>query len=260
MPQGSVLGPLLFNIYLNDLFFTLNDVCNFADDTTPYVCDLSLQRVLEQLEHHCDLAINWFDCNFMKLNTDKCHLLVSGHKYEKTWIRVGKDKIWEERNVKLLGVTIDNELKFDQHISDICRKANRKLSALLRMSKFLQFEKRRTLYKAFIESQFKYCPLVWMFHSRMSNSKINRLHERALRIVYNDYESSFQSLLEKDSSFSIHHQNIQRLSLEIYKAIHENSVADFDNFLVFRNSINNRSGSELLVPSVNSVLLRVKTQ
>jgi len=63
----------------------------------------------------------------MKLNTDKCHLLVSGHKHEEMWIRIGQDKIWEDKTVKLLGVTIDNSLKFDQHVSDICSKANRKL-------------------------------------------------------------------------------------------------------------------------------------
>ena len=105
VPQGSVLGPLLFNIYLNDLFFTLKEieVCNFADDTTPYVCDESLQVVLEKLEHHSDIAISWFECNYMKLNTDKCHLLVSGHRYEDMWIRVGQDKIWEDKDAKLLG-------------------------------------------------------------------------------------------------------------------------------------------------------------
>ena len=162
VPQGSVLGPLLFNIYLNDLFYTLKeiDVCNFADDTTPYVCDESLQTVMNKLEHHSDLAIIWFKSNYMKLNTDKCNLLISGHKYEHMWIRVGEEKIWEDRKVKLLGVTIDNELKFDEHVSEICLKANRKLSVLSRMSKYLTFEQRRVLYKAFIESQFQYSPLI----------------------------------------------------------------------------------------------------
>ena len=257
VPQGSVLGPLLFNIYLNDLFFTLKeiDVCNFADDTTPYVCDDSLQVVLEKLEYHSDLAISWFESNFMKLNTDKCHLLVSGHKYEQMWIRVGQNKIWEDKEVRLLGVCIDNKLKFDQHVSDICLKANRKLSALIRMSKFLSLQKRRIVFKAFIESQFQYCPLVWMFHSRTSNNKINKLHERALRVVYNDYESSFEDLLGKDGSFKIHHQNIQRLAIEIYKVINnEECATGFKDLFHIRDSYSNRSFSELMVPSVNSEL------
>jgi len=216
VPQGSVLGPLLFNIYINDLFFLLKDidVCNFADDTSPYVCDMDIQIVLNKLEINSDLALSWFENNYMKLNTDKCHLLVSGHKAEEMFVKIGGDLLWEKKSVKLLGITIDSALNFNQHIHEICSKANRKLSALSRICRFLNFRKRRLLFKSFIESQFKYCPLVWMFHSRGINNKINRLHSRALRMVYNDYNSTFEELLVKDGSFSIHHQNIQRMAIE----------------------------------------------
>ena len=74
--------------------------------------------------------------------------------------------------------------------------------------------------KAFIESQFNYWPLIWMFHSRTLNNKINRLHERTLRIVYSDYKSSFCELLEKDKSFLIHHKNIQSLAIDIFYIIY----------------------------------------
>ena len=76
------------------------------------------------------------------------------------WAQVGGDKIWESINVKLLGVTIDRELKFDKHVPKICSKSSRKLSVLARLSKFLTFEKRKTIFKSFAESQFKYCPLI----------------------------------------------------------------------------------------------------
>ena len=71
--------------------------------------------------------------------------------------------------------------------------------------------------KAFIASGFGYCLLVWIFHSRKLNSRVNKLHERALRIVFQDYASSFTELLEKDSSTTIHNRNIQLLATELFK-------------------------------------------
>ena len=176
---------------------------------TQNVCDMELKVVLGKLENCSELAIAWFKSNYMKLNEEKCELLVRG--------KLGKT--WENSLVKLLGVTIDNELNFDKYVAEICAKANRKLSVLLRLSKFLFLDKRRTLFKSFIEAQFKHCPLSWMFCSRSSNKKINRLHERTLRLVYDDYSSSFEMLLDRDSSFTIHYQNIQSMLIEIYKSL-----------------------------------------
>ena len=140
-----------------------------------------------------------------------------GYKYEHQWAHIGKDKIWEEKEVMLLGINIDNELKFDQHISNICSKANKNLSVLCRMKNILTFQQRRILFKSFFEAQFKYCPLIWMFCSIAANKKINNLHEKALTIVYEDFTSSFDELLTKDGSFSIPHQNIQTLAIEMIK-------------------------------------------
>ena len=76
------------------------------------------------------------------------------------------------------------------------------------IANYMSLKKRRIAMKTFTESQLNYCPLVWMIHSRTINNKINRLHERALRIVYSDFKLSFEGLLMKDNSFSIHEKNI----------------------------------------------------
>ena len=81
----------------------------------------------------------------------------------------------------------------------------------------MNIEKNRIILKAFIGSQFGYCPLIWMFHSRSLNNKINQIHERTLKITYNDKPSSFQDLLKKDNSVLIHHRNIRTLATEIFK-------------------------------------------
>ena len=106
--------------------------------------------------------------------------------------KLDRYKVWEISDVKLLGVTLENNLKDDKHVSNICPNANRKLNALTRVSKFLPFKKRRILLKAFIESQFKYCPFALMFHGREINDKINKLHETALRIMYNYTITTFE--------------------------------------------------------------------
>ena len=137
----------------------------------------------------------------------------------------------------LLGVSIDSGLNYENHISNICSKVSKKLNTLGRIAGYITLEKRRMLFKAFIESQFNYCSLIWMLHSRTMNNKINHLHERSLRIVYSDQSSTFEELLERDKTFSIHHKNVQSLAIEIYKFVNDLSPEIMDS--VFNLKQNN---------------------
>ena len=107
------------------------------------------------------------------------------------------------KQVEILGITTDRNLNFQKLIKNICRKAGQKLSALLRISSHINTDKKALLYKSMIKSQFAYCPLVWMFCFRQSNNLINKVHERALKLIYQD-NCIFEFLLEKQHDFSIH--------------------------------------------------------
>ena len=92
------------------------------------------------------------------------------------------------------------------------------MTALARLLKIVPMQKKKILMNSFIESRFSYCPLIWMFcHSRKLNRRINHIHERGLRIVYQDYSSSFEELLKINESVSIHHRNIQLVAIEMFK-------------------------------------------
>ena len=112
-------------------------------------------------------------------------------------LKWGMKTIWESAKQKLLGTEIRRNLNFDDHVISLCKKAGEKVAVLARLSKFMSFTQKRILMKAFVEFQFGYCSLIWMFHSKKVNSKINHLQERSLRIVYNDYITSFEHLLKK---------------------------------------------------------------
>ena len=151
---------------------------------------------MNSLETDNDTLIKWFSDNYLQLNADKCHPLISKRNKD-IFINIEAEVIECSSSVKLLGVIIENNLKFNERVSNLCKKASQKLHALARISIYMCQGKLRILMKASIESQFGYCPLVWMFHSRDLNNRINRLYERALRLVYKNNNLTFEELLKK---------------------------------------------------------------
>ena len=93
-----------------------------------------------RLDHDTALAVEWLENNIKKLNQDKFHLLVSGHKHETVWAKIGETKIWESNKQKLLCVVLDRNLNFDEYVYNLCKKADRKLSVLARLSNYISFE------------------------------------------------------------------------------------------------------------------------
>ena len=194
-----------------------HNIANYADDNIPYVSGKNIDEVVKSLEKASRLIFTWFSDNKFQGNTSKCHVLLSTD--QQVYVNLGTAQIKSSQYEKLLGVTIDAKLCLKTHIQYIFGKANAKLKAVARIVPFMNLEKKNILMNAFFNAEFSYCPLTWMFHSRKLNNKINRIHEKCLRIVYNDNTSSYKELLEIDNSVSVHHRNIQIFATELYKIV-----------------------------------------
>ena len=180
---------------------------NYVDDNTPYLTGLKISDILIKLENAAETLLRWFKDNRIKVKPDKYHLLINNTKksFQK---KIGNETVSNSKYEKLLGVKIDHELNFNEHVSSLCKKASQKLNALSRIASSMTFGQRRLILNSFITSQF---------HSRKLNERINHIHERTLKIVYKDFNSSFQELLTEDNSLNIHHRNLQKLVTEIFK-------------------------------------------
>ena len=136
VPQGSILGPVLFNIFINDIFHFITHckLYNYADDNTVSHTNTDLKRLIDELVEDSTRLIQWFADSQMKANPGKFQAIAVGkHAHsENICFNLGDNIVKLEDSVKLLGVTIDFKLDFDEHISNVCKKASRQLNVLKR--------------------------------------------------------------------------------------------------------------------------------
>ena len=223
VPQGSILSPLLFNFFANDMFFVISNSCriyNYADDNSISYHHKNLNVIKVTLEQALDEALNWFKGNYLQANPCKFQAIYfSRNKETQLVLSAGDTEIVSETTVKMLGVQIDNDMSFRTHVSSICKKASGQMKALSRMSNMLSIQSKTDIYNAFIMSNFMYCMLVWHLCGTANSMKIEKIQERCIRFIYLDYKSTYNELLGKSGKVSFYVLRLRNLGNFVFDVL-----------------------------------------
>ena len=173
------------------------------------------------MEQDSASAVSWFKQNEMIVNADKFQAIILNKKEAeaKYKLTIDDNDIESTKSVKLLSITTDDHLRFDQHISNLCSKAAMQLNALGRLQKYMGKSEKVAIVNSFIYANFNYCPLVWHFSNCESTRKIEKIQKRCLRIILDDYDSDYDVLLRKSGKVTMEIKLLRVLAIEIFKIV-----------------------------------------
>ena len=257
VPQGSILGPILFNIFISDMFlFTKStNPNNFADDNTLSASENSIDKLVKTLETGGQEAIDWLTQNKMIPNPDKFKAIVLKRNRTDTSnisLKINNKEIKTSTWVKLLGIKLDNRLSFQLYISEMCKAAGAKLNAIKRLGTKLNEHERKLLIDAHVISYLNYCSTVWHFCGKVEIHKIEKLHERCIRFIYNDYTLEYFELLKNKNSKTLYAKRVSAMCCEIYKTKNTLNAGYMSDLLSKRPSnYPTRRENDLYIPKAN---------
>ena len=223
-PQGSALGPLLWNIFQNDLTYVITSHLSiYADDHQMFETPGNLKMADTNLMRNANRASEWYASNLLQGNQSKYQTMTLKHNKTEsnTPLYFQGNTIESSDCLKLLGITIDEQLNFNTHINEICKKASQRVGVMLRLKKLVPTNAKLTLYKSAILPYLTYCHLTWHFCSATDKRKLERVQERALRAVFLDKQSSYQALLDKSDLTTLQNRRLQDIAILMYKVKHK---------------------------------------
>ena len=191
-----------------------------------YAAKRDLNELIRLLEKESNVAIKWFSDNNMIVNPKKFQAIIinrpnrSNHNW---YLTINNAEIKSNESVTILGIEIDNKLNFEKHVSTICKKANNQLNAISRIGADLGKKEKEILKNSFVYSNFNYGPVIWHFTTRKGINKIEKVQERSLKFILNDYDKTYFQLLDISKKPSMEVKRLRILITEIFKTLNDSN-------------------------------------
>ena len=257
--QGSVLGPLFFTIYVNDVDLVINNctMLKYADDIRIYRCfkpDTGSQlrnRILIQEDINALTA--WSKLWDLNFNTTKCCILHFGRSNEKAVYKINDQVITNKYNEKDLGILFSVNLKFDEHIDSIVKKANQQLGIIARVFKGRNYKTILPLYKTFVRPFLEYNSVIWSPYTKKNDYKLEKIQIKMFNLIKGFRSLSYLDKLKKANLSSLRARRIQHQLLIMYKMINKIIDLEFDDFFKMNNFNKTRGNAfKLLFPKTKT--------
>ena len=257
-PQGSSFGPLLWNIFQNDMTYEIRKckISMYADDHQLFVSGKSIQEVEKELNSDIENASKWYQDNFLIANKDKYQAMVIRENKpndKEIEVKVNEMEIEQTSSMKLLGVSIDDRLNFTEHIKNVSTRASQRVGVIFRLRNLIPTETKLLLYKTAILPHLTYCDTVWHFCKASDKRKLERVQERALRAVYCDKNSSYNELLRHAKLQTLNNRRLQNIAIMMFKVKHNMSQKYIIDLFQISNKRYDLRNADFTIPRFNTV-------
>jgi len=245
IPQGSVLGPILFTIFINDLPDNiLSHMKIFADDTKVYN---SVNNSVS-LKHDLDLLVQWTDKFLLPFNFEKCKVLHFGKKNTCIEYQMEGNAISKDMTMKDLGVTFQNNLKFEEHIFRICATANSRLAIIKNTFHRIEKEGFLILYKSLVRPILEYCNLIWSPHLKKHQRKVEQVQRRATRLIHGINHLSYPERLKALDIPTLYYRRRRADLIQVYRIINNIDCIKFETLFELDTGITRGNSLKLRKP------------
>ena len=264
VPQGSVLGPLLFLIYINDLHkaITFSTTRHFADDTNLLIKNKSLKQLQKHLNYDLRKLVNWLKANKISLNKSKTEILIFRHPNKKLnydlKIKLDGIRLYPSNVVKYLGIFIDSHLNWNYNSDFLAAKLSRANGMLAKIRHFVPFNILRTIYFSIFSSMLTYGSIIWGQHKNIGIQRIMKLQDKSIRIInFSNYHETTGKLYKNSQILKLCDNITLQNFLHVHDSLNGNLPKALNNKFIYINNqhnYNTRISSQLQVkiPKVNT--------